>query len=158
MPRCVFKLLWDTISAGDEVFAFVVNLCKNGEVRKLAEQTREATKAVREEIGSVQISSSKAAKAITACGEMTMEISETSKNIFRLIQEQAEATSEIRASATEAATETSNVTVAINQATEAADNTRRSTETLVTAATELQGVSTTLSRSVDELLASIRKV
>ncbi|PQO34008.1 methyl-accepting chemotaxis protein [Blastopirellula marina] len=128
------------------------------EVRKLAEQTREATNAAREEIGSVQASSSKAAKAITACGEMTMEISETSKNIFRLIQEQADATSEIRASATEAATETSNVTVAINQTTEAADNTRQSTERLVTAATELQGVSTTLSRSVDELLASIRKV
>lgn len=31
MPRCVFKLLWDTIAAGNEVFAFVVNLCKNGD-------------------------------------------------------------------------------------------------------------------------------
>lgn len=31
MPRCVFKLLWDTIRAGQEVFAYVVNLCKNGE-------------------------------------------------------------------------------------------------------------------------------
>ncbi|RCS50504.1 hypothetical protein DTL42_10320 [Bremerella cremea] len=128
------------------------------EVRKLAEQTREATNAAREEIGSVQDSSAKAAKAITACGEMTLEISETSKSIFRLIQQQAEATSEIRANANEAATETAQVTVAINQATEAADNTRESTERLVTAAAELQEVSTTLSRSVDELLASIRKV
>lgn len=31
MPKCVFKLLWDTISAGDEIFAYVVNLCKNGD-------------------------------------------------------------------------------------------------------------------------------
>ena len=31
MPRCVFKLLWDTIGAGDEIFAYVVNLCKNGD-------------------------------------------------------------------------------------------------------------------------------
>lgn len=31
MPRCVFQLLWDTISAGDEIFAYVVNLCKNGD-------------------------------------------------------------------------------------------------------------------------------
>ncbi|MCA9196309.1 MAG: PAS domain-containing protein [Planctomycetales bacterium] len=31
MPRCVFQLLWDTISAGHEIFAYVVNLCKNGD-------------------------------------------------------------------------------------------------------------------------------
>ncbi|MEG3617737.1 PAS domain-containing protein [Magnetovibrio sp. PR-2] len=31
MPRCVFKLLWDTISTGQEIFAFVVNLSRNGD-------------------------------------------------------------------------------------------------------------------------------
>lgn len=31
MPRCVFKYLWDTISAGKEIFAFVVNQAKNGD-------------------------------------------------------------------------------------------------------------------------------
>lgn len=31
MPKCVFKLLWDTIARGDEIFAYVVNLCKNGD-------------------------------------------------------------------------------------------------------------------------------
>jgi PAS domain S-box-containing protein len=31
MPRCVFKLLWDTIESGNEIFAYVVNLCKNGD-------------------------------------------------------------------------------------------------------------------------------
>jgi PAS domain S-box-containing protein len=31
MPRCVFKLLWDTIQDGHEIFAFVVNLCKSGD-------------------------------------------------------------------------------------------------------------------------------
>lgn len=31
MPRCVFKYLWDTIAAGREVFAYVVNRCKNGD-------------------------------------------------------------------------------------------------------------------------------
>jgi len=31
MPRCVFKLLWDTIQAKSEVFAYVVNMCKNGD-------------------------------------------------------------------------------------------------------------------------------
>jgi PAS domain S-box-containing protein len=31
MPRCVFKLLWDTISAGKECFAYVVNRSKNGD-------------------------------------------------------------------------------------------------------------------------------
>ena len=31
MPRCVFKLLWDTLQAGEEIFAYVVNLCKNGD-------------------------------------------------------------------------------------------------------------------------------
>ena len=31
MPRCVFKLLWDTIEAGQEVFAYVINRAKNGD-------------------------------------------------------------------------------------------------------------------------------
>lgn len=31
MPRCVFKLLWDTISTGNEIFAYVINRCKNGD-------------------------------------------------------------------------------------------------------------------------------
>lgn len=31
MPRCIFKLLWDEISVGSEVFAYVVNRCKNGD-------------------------------------------------------------------------------------------------------------------------------
>lgn len=31
MPRSIFKLLWDTISAGGEIFAYVMNRCKNGD-------------------------------------------------------------------------------------------------------------------------------
>lgn len=31
MPRCVFKLLWDTVESGKEIFAYVVNMCKNGD-------------------------------------------------------------------------------------------------------------------------------
>lgn len=31
MPRCVFQLLWDTIGAGEEIFAYVVNLSRNGD-------------------------------------------------------------------------------------------------------------------------------
>ena len=31
MPRCVFSLLWTTIQGGDEIFAYVKNLCKNGD-------------------------------------------------------------------------------------------------------------------------------
>ncbi|MFO0840190.1 MAG: PAS domain-containing protein [Phycisphaerae bacterium] len=31
MPRCVFKLLWDTIQAGSEIFAYVLNRAKNGD-------------------------------------------------------------------------------------------------------------------------------
>ncbi|MAU41650.1 MAG: chemotaxis protein [Kordiimonas sp.] len=31
MPRCVFKLLWDTISQGGEVFAYVKNIARNGD-------------------------------------------------------------------------------------------------------------------------------
>jgi len=30
MPRCVFKLLWDSIEGGREVFAYVVNLAADG--------------------------------------------------------------------------------------------------------------------------------
>jgi PAS domain-containing protein len=31
MPRCVFKLLWDTIQAKQEIFAYVLNLARNGD-------------------------------------------------------------------------------------------------------------------------------
>jgi len=31
MPRCVFKLLWDTIQGGNEIFAYVVNRSANGD-------------------------------------------------------------------------------------------------------------------------------
>ena len=31
MPRCVFKLLWERLEAGHEVFAYIVNLCKSGD-------------------------------------------------------------------------------------------------------------------------------
>ena len=31
MPRCVFRLLWTTIQKGEEIFAYVMNLAKNGD-------------------------------------------------------------------------------------------------------------------------------
>lgn len=31
MPRCVFKLLWDTIMDGQELFAYVINRTKHGD-------------------------------------------------------------------------------------------------------------------------------
>ena len=31
MPRAVFKLLWDTLLAGDEIFAYVLNMSSNGD-------------------------------------------------------------------------------------------------------------------------------
>lgn len=31
MPRCVFKLLWDTIQDGQEIFAYVINRSRNGD-------------------------------------------------------------------------------------------------------------------------------
>lgn len=31
MPRCIFKLLWEKIGSGREIFAYVNNMCKNGD-------------------------------------------------------------------------------------------------------------------------------
>jgi PAS domain S-box len=31
MPRCVYKMLWDRIQAGNEIFAYVINRAKNGD-------------------------------------------------------------------------------------------------------------------------------
>ncbi|WP_028877851.1 PAS domain-containing protein [Terasakiella pusilla] len=31
MPRCIFKLLWDTLEQKKELFAYVMNRCKNGD-------------------------------------------------------------------------------------------------------------------------------
>ncbi len=31
MPRCLFQVMWETIQKGEEIFAYVLNLCKNGD-------------------------------------------------------------------------------------------------------------------------------
>lgn len=31
MPRCIFKLLWDNLKGGSEIFAYVMNMTKNGD-------------------------------------------------------------------------------------------------------------------------------
>lgn len=31
MPRCVFALLWESVKAGREIFAYVVNMARNGD-------------------------------------------------------------------------------------------------------------------------------
>jgi PAS domain S-box-containing protein len=31
MPRCIFKLMWESIKTRQEVFAYVMNRCKNGD-------------------------------------------------------------------------------------------------------------------------------
>ncbi len=31
MPRCIYKLLWDRIAQGQEIFAYVSNLARNGD-------------------------------------------------------------------------------------------------------------------------------
>lgn len=31
MPRCVFALLWENVKAGKEIFAYVVNMARNGD-------------------------------------------------------------------------------------------------------------------------------
>ncbi len=31
MPRCIFQLLWERLQAGDEIFAYVVNVTKGGD-------------------------------------------------------------------------------------------------------------------------------
>ena len=31
MPRCIFKLLWDAIQEGNEIFAYIKNMAKNGD-------------------------------------------------------------------------------------------------------------------------------
>jgi len=31
MPRCIFKILWDSIQSNSEIFAYVVNRAKNGD-------------------------------------------------------------------------------------------------------------------------------
>jgi PAS domain S-box-containing protein len=31
MPRCIFKLLWDTLETGKEIFAYVINRSANGD-------------------------------------------------------------------------------------------------------------------------------
>ena len=31
MPRCIFKMMWDEIASGKEIFAYVVNMGKNGD-------------------------------------------------------------------------------------------------------------------------------
>jgi len=49
MPACIFRLLWETIASGREMFAYVRNMCKNGDhywVHAHVTPTRDANGAI----------------------------------------------------------------------------------------------------------------
>jgi len=158
MPRCVFKLLWDTIEAaraGDAGKGFAVVA---SEVKNLANQTAKATEEIGTQVADVQRSTGEAVKAIDGIAQTVGVIQETSNALAAAIEEQSAATQEIARNVDEVSTGTAAVTSNISSVSTGAVETGHAAEEVLSAADELAEQSVALDHNVKEFLVELRAV
>lgn len=126
------------------------------EVRKLAEQTREATNQVKMDIGRVQLSTKHAVGSINQFGETVGELSQSSESIAGLVTQQLEATASIHANLQEVTSRSETVNATIRQASTEATETATETSQLLDSANELSGQSAILATEVERVLCELR--
>ena len=139
--------------AGDAGRGFAVVAA---EVRKLAEETRNATQHAKREIGSVQTATNSAVGSISEFSETVGQLNETTSSIASLVSDQQQSTGVINSNVSEVASRIENVTDNIRQASTEAAETARSADTMLESANELSDDASTLSESVERFLLSIR--
>lgn len=127
------------------------------EVKNLAQQASDATEGVKAEISQVQKSATDAADAIKHCGSTISEIDSVSETISDLVRQQTTSTITINDHATQAAQETERVSNNIGLTSQAAENTRVATDSLLRSSSDLMELSDKLNASVEHLLKTIRQ-
>jgi methyl-accepting chemotaxis protein len=112
------------------------------EVKSLANQTARATEEIEEQIRGIQGASQTTASAIQAIGQIISKISEINTSISGAVEEQSAATRE--------------VSVNINGVNQAAEDTGRSSTTVLSVARSLMEQAGELEKRVDQFLVSVR--
>jgi methyl-accepting chemotaxis protein len=112
------------------------------EVKSLANQTARATEEIEEQIRGIQGASQTTASAIQAIGQIISKISEINTSISGAVEEQSAATRE--------------VSVNINGVNQAAEDTGRSSTSVLTVARSLSEQASALEKQVDQFLVNVR--
>jgi methyl-accepting chemotaxis protein len=126
------------------------------EVKSLAEQTAKATTDISEQIASIQTASDQTVAAIQEVVNVITEIDQIGVAIASAIEQQGSATSEISRSIQDAARGTSEVNSNISGVQDAADQTGRAAQQVLSAAAQLSSQSRDLAGQVNRFLSEVR--
>ena len=80
MPRCVFKLLWQHIESGQEIFAYVKNLCKDGSFYWVLANVTPSRDAQGKVVGYYSVRRKPNPKAIAVIAPLYKQLLQTEKN------------------------------------------------------------------------------
>ncbi|WP_422367641.1 methyl-accepting chemotaxis protein [Pelagibius sp.] len=126
------------------------------EVKQLATQTAKATEQIRQQINDIQGATGGAVDSIALITETIEQVNGIASSIASAVEEQSAATEEISRNVQLASASTNEVSNNIGEVTTAAKESGQSASTMLGAANDLAGQSSSLSNQVDSFLASIR--
>ena len=126
------------------------------EVKELASQTAKATEEIAGQVTAIQSATGDCVIAIEGISDTIREISGIATTIAAAVEEQDSATREIARSVQQAAAGTGEVSQNVAGASQAAEQSRGLAGTVLTASGQLGQHATTLFKSVDTFLASLR--
>ena len=139
--------------AGDAGRGFAVVA---SEVKELASQTAKATEEIAGQVTAIQSATGNCVTAIGGISDTIREISGIATTIAAAVEEQDSATREIARSVQQAAAGTSEVSLNVAGASQAADQSRTLANNVMVASGQLNQHATALSDSVDSFLAGLR--
>lgn len=139
--------------AGDAGRGFAVVA---SEVKELASQTAKATEEIAGQVTAIQSATGDCVIAIGGISDTIREISGIATTIAAAVEEQDSATREIARSVQQAAMGTSEVSLNVTGASQAADQSRILANNVMVASGELNQHATALFKSVDSFLAGLR--
>jgi methyl-accepting chemotaxis protein len=125
------------------------------EVKSLALQTGKATEEVAEQISAVQASTVGAIAAVNSIEECIREISTYASAVAGSIEQQSAATLEISNNVVHAAEATGKIVSVFGEVADAAIATRKSAETVLTAAESVEGAVENLRKEVETFLGKV---
>jgi methyl-accepting chemotaxis protein len=139
--------------AGDAGRGFAVVA---SEVKELASQTAKATEEIAGQVTAIQSATGNCVAAIGGISDTIREISGIATTIAAAVEEQDSATREIARSVQQAAAGTSEVSLNVAGASQAADQSRSLADNVLVASGELSQHAAALFESVDTFLAGLR--
>jgi methyl-accepting chemotaxis protein len=126
------------------------------EVKELASQTAKATEEIAGQVAAIQSATGDCVTAIGGISDTIREISGIAATIAAAVEQQDSATREIARSVQQAAAGTSEVTINVTGASQAADQSRALADNVLVASGELSQHASALFESVDTFLAGLR--